>query len=142
MTSISYITGSNAFLLDSGLSALFTGRHIEISVSPLSFSEFCSFFGKNGEEPSTLNEFLREGGLPDSYVYSDSSDKTAYIRDVFITLIKRNSVQKYHIFEETRMDSLTGFLMDNISRLTSSNKIIEALGRTARQSIVSPYAII
>ena len=124
-----YITGSNAFLLASDLSTLFTGRYIEISVFPFSFSEFCSYFEKNGEEPSALNDFLKEGGLPGSYVYSDPFDKTTYIRDVFGTLIKRDLVEKYHIFEEARMDSLTDFLMDNISSLTSSNKISEALGK-------------
>ena len=120
-----YITGSNAFLLSSDLSTLFTGRYIEIPVFPFSFSEFCSYFEKNGEEPSALNEFLREGELPGSYLYSEAVDKAAYIRDVFNTLIKRDLVEKYHILEEARMDSLTDFLMDNISSLTSPNKISE-----------------
>ena len=124
-----YITGSNAFLLSSNLSTLFTGRYIEIPVFPFSFSEFCAYFEKNGEEPSALNEFLREGGLPGSYLYSEAVDKAAYIRDVFNTLIKRDLVEKYHIFEEARMDSLTDFLMDNISSLTSPNKISEVLGK-------------
>lgn len=124
-----YITGSNAFLLSSDLSTLFTGRYIELPVFPFSFSEFCSYFEKNGEEPSALNEFLREGGLPGSYLYSEAVDKAAYIRDVFNTLIKRDLVEKYHILEEARMDSLTDFLMDNISSLTSPNKISEVLGK-------------
>ena len=124
-----YITGSNAFLLSSDLSTLFTGRYIEIPVFPFSFSEFCSYFEKNGEEPSALTEFLREGGLPGSYLYSEAVDKAAYIRDVFNTLIKRDLVEKYHILEEARMDSLTDFLMDNISSLTSPNKISEVLGK-------------
>ena len=124
-----YITGSNAFLLSSDLSTLFTGRYIEIPVFPFSFSEFCSYFEKNGEEPSALTEFLREGGLPGSYLYSAAVDKAAYIRDVFNTLIKRDLVEKYHILEEARMDSLTDFLMDNISSLTSPNKISEVLGK-------------
>lgn len=124
-----YITGSNAFLLSSDLSTLFTGRYIEIPIFPFSFSEFCSYFEKNGEEPSALNEFLREGGLPGSYLYSEAVDKAAYIRDVFNTLIKRDLVEKYHILEEARMDSLTDFLMDNISSLTSPNKISEVLGK-------------
>ena len=124
-----YITGSNAFLLSSNLSTLFTGRYIEIPVFPFSFSEFCAYFEKNGEEPSALNEFLREGGLPGSYLYSEAVDKAAYIMDVFNTLIKRDLVEKYHILEEARMDSLTDFLMDNISSLTSPNKISEVLGK-------------
>lgn len=129
-----YITGSNAFLLSSDLSTLFTGRYIEMPVFPFSLSEFCAYFGKSDKDSSLLEKYLREGGLSGSYLYAESSDKTSYIKDVFNTLIKRDLIEKYHILEESRMDSLVDFLMDNISNLTSPNKISEFLEKNDKMA--------
>lgn len=81
-----------------------------------------------------MEKYLREGGLSGSYLYAESSDKTSYIKDVFNTLIKRDLIEKYHILEESRMDSLVDFLMDNISNLTSPNKISEFLEKNDKMA--------
>ncbi len=63
------------------------------------------------------------GGLAGSYVYSEKEDKSSYIKDVYTTIIKRDLVDKYGIKEEALLDSLTDYMMDNISNLTSANKV-------------------
>lgn len=126
-----YVTGSNAFLLSSDLSTLFTGRYIEIPVYPFSYSEYCNYFNFDGTDSLVLDRYVKEGGLSGSYVYQAQEDKTTYIKDVFYTIVKRDLVDKYHIVEEAQMDSLTDFLMDNISNLTSPNKISSILSQDA-----------
>ncbi|SFS84137.1 hypothetical protein SAMN02910357_02168 [Succinivibrio dextrinosolvens] len=118
-----YITGSNAFLLSSDLSTLFTGRYIEIPVYPFSFSEYCRYYDYTGNTPNVLDSYVSEGGLAGSYVYRDKEDQLAYIKDVYNTVIKRDLVDKYSIKEISLLDSLTDYLMDNISNLTSASKI-------------------
>ena len=49
-----YITGSNAHLLSGDLATLLSGRYVEISMLPLSFSEFVQEF--QGEEKQVWNQ--------------------------------------------------------------------------------------
>lgn len=122
-----YITGSNAFLLSSDLSTLFTGRYIEVPVFPFSLSEYCEYYGIEKEKHNILDEYVINGGLAGAYVYKDKVNQTAYVKDVYNTVIKRDLVDKYSIKEEAILDSLTDYLMDNISNLTSASKISSIL---------------
>lgn len=118
-----YITGSNAFLLSSDLSTLFTGRFIEIPVYPFSFAEYCEYYGYDSNTANVLDLYVMSGGLSGAYVYSEKEDQASYIKDVYTTIIKRDLVDKYGIKEEALLDSLTDYMMDNISNLTSASKI-------------------
>ena len=118
-----YITGSNAFLLSSDLSTLFTGRFIEIPVYPFSFAEYCEYYGYDSNTANVLDSYVMNGGLSGAYVYSEKEDQASYIKDVYTTIIKRNLVDKYGIKGEALLDSLTDYMMDNISNLTSASKI-------------------
>ena len=111
-----YITGSNAFLLSSDLSTLFTGRFIEIPVYPFSFSEYCEYYGYDSNTADVLDSYVMN-------VYDENDDKASYIKDVYTTIIKRDLVDKYGIKEEALLDSLTDYMMDNISNLTSASKV-------------------
>ena len=118
-----YITGSNAFLLSSDLSTLFTGRFIEIPVYPFSFAEYCEYYGYDSNTANVLDSYVMNGGLSGAYVYSEKEDQASYIKDVYTTIINRDLVDKYGIKEEALLDSLTDYMMDNISNLTSASKI-------------------
>ncbi len=122
-----YITGSNAFLLSSDLSTLFTGRYLEIPVFPFSFEEFCRYFEIDGLSDNALDDYVVRGGLSGSYVYKTEEDRVEYIKDVYDTIIKRDLVDKYRVNEVSLFDTLAEFLMDNVSNLTSANKISSIL---------------
>jgi len=70
-----------------------------------------------------LDSYVMNGGLAGSYVYSEKEDQVSYIKDVYTTIIRRDLVDKYGIKEEALLDSLTDYMMDNISNLTSASKI-------------------
>lgn len=121
-----YITGSNAFLLSSDLATLFTGRFIEVPIYPFSFKEYCQYFELDGDTED-LQRYLVEGGMSGSYLYKDKNDAIQYIKDIYITSVKRDLVDKYRITEEALLDTLTEYLMDNVSNLTTANSISNTL---------------
>ena len=125
-----YITGSNAFLLSSDLATLFTGRTYEIQVYPFSFKEFMKYFNYENAQDA-FEKYILEGGMAGSYIYNDVNKKYNYINDVYNALIVRDIQQKYNIQNIGLMDSLTEFMMDNVSNLTSYRKIANILNQAS-----------
>ena len=125
-----YITGSNAFLLSSDLATLFTGRTYEIQVYPFSFKEFMKYFNYESAQDA-FEKYVLEGGMAGSYIYNDVNKKYNYINEVYNALIVRDIQQKYNIQNISLMDSLTEFMMDNVSNLTSYRKIANILNQAS-----------
>ena len=122
-----YLTGSNAFLLSADLATLFTGRYIEIHIFPFSFKEYSLFFEEARNIDELFDEYVLHGGLAGSYVYRTDFDKYTYIREVYNTIVHRDLIQKYNLPDTLVLDMLAEFLMDNVSNLTSPNKISDTL---------------
>ena len=122
-----YVTGSNAFLLSADLATLFTGRYIEIHVFPFSFQEYCEYYSDVSDKDKLFDEYSFKGGLAGSYPYPNDRDRVTYIKEVYETIVTRDLVQKYALPDTTVLQRLSEFLMDNISNLTSPNKVSQLL---------------
>ena len=122
-----YITGSNAFLLSSDLATLFTGRCFEIHVFPFSFQEYCQYYDDVSDKDKLFDDYAIKGGLAGSYAYRTEKDRTNYIKEVYETIVTRDLVQKYALPDTLVLQRLSEFLMDNISNLTSPNKVSQLL---------------
>ena len=122
-----YVTGSNAFLLSADLATLFTGRYIEIHVFPFSFQEYCEYYSDVSDKDKLFDEYSFKGGLAGSYLYPNDRDRGTYIKEVYETIVTRDLVQKYALPDTTVLQRLSEFLMDNISNLTSPNKVSQLL---------------
>lgn len=122
-----YVTGSNAFLLSADLATLFTGRYIEIHVFPFSFQEYCQYFEDVNDKDKLFEDYIVKGGLAGSYAYRTEKDRTNYIGEVYETIVTRDLVQKYALPDTLVLQRLSEFLMDNISNLTSPNKVSQML---------------
>ena len=122
-----YITGSNAFLLSADLATLFTGRYIELHVFPFSFKEYCQFYDTETDKDTLFDDYTLKGGLAGSYAYRTEQDRSNYIKEVYETIVTRDLIQKYALPDTSVLQKLSEFLMDNISNLTSPNKVSNIL---------------
>lgn len=122
-----YITGSNAFLLSADLATLFTGRYIEIHVFPFSFGEYCQYYSETQNRDRLFEDYTRKGGLSGSYAYRTEQDRINYLKEVYRTIVTRDLVQKYALSDASVLQHLSEFLMDNISNLTSPNRVSRLL---------------
>lgn len=122
-----YVTGSNAFLLSADLATLFTGRYIEIHVFPFSFQEYCKYNEEINDKEKLFEDYCVKGGLAGSYAYKTEQDRVNYIKEVYETIVTRDLVQKYTLSDTLVLQKLSEFLMDNISNLTSPNKVSQLL---------------
>ncbi len=122
-----YITGSNAFLLSADLATLFTGRYLEIHVFPFSFKEYLLYHEEESSIDKLFDRYVKEGGFSGSYVYKNERDRVEYLKDVYDTIVNRDLVQKYKLSNTLILDRLAEYLMDNISNLTSVNRVSDTL---------------
>lgn len=121
-----FITGSNAFLLSSDLSTLFTGRTFEIEVFPFSFEEY-RLYNDGGEADRDFDEYAHIGGMSGSYPYHKQEQRYQYLSTVFKTLIVRDIVQRHSVRNESALLRIADYMMDNVSNITSARNITDAL---------------
>ena len=62
-----------------------------------------------------------------SNAYKTEKDRVNYIKEVYETIVTRDLVQKYALPDTLVLQRLSEFLMDNISNLTSPNKVSQLL---------------
>lgn len=84
-----YITGSNAYMLSGDLATLLTGRYVEISMLPLSFSEYMQSSDKDKE--SAFADYIKYGGLPFVATMDRTDDKVdTYLEGIYNTVIVKD----------------------------------------------------
>lgn len=122
-----FITGSNAFLLSSDLATLFTGRTMNIEVYPFSFKEYINYFEYQNDIDKAFDNYITEGGMPGTFVYSERKEKYDYLSDVFSTVLLRDLIDKYKIRNQNEIKKLSEYMMDNIGNVLSPNNVCNCL---------------
>lgn len=127
-----YLTGSNASLLSGELATLLSGRYIEISMLPLSFAEYYEL--KGGDRRDAWNEYFRRGGFPFAATLEDEGVWRDYLLGIYHTVLLKDIVARKGISDVPVLESVTGFLFDNVGNMVSSKKIADSLTSDGRKT--------
>lgn len=117
-----YITGSNASMLSRKLGTKLTGRYSQFELFPFSYSEFLDFLGLEQEKES-FDQYFETGGFPE-YIAEKAGD---YFGTLLRDILTRDIAVRKNINNEQQLIRLAVFLMSNVGKELSYNKISNLL---------------
>ena len=130
-----YITGSNAYMLSSEISTLLSGRYVEISMLPLSFSEYASAVGKVKPEnrQKIYNDYITKSSFPYTLELDTNDSLTDYLRGVYDTIMVKDIVNRKKIQDVMMLESVVRFVADNIGNMLSTKRIADIMTAEGRK---------
>jgi predicted AAA+ superfamily ATPase len=125
------ISGSNAKLLSRELGTLLTGRHLDLSVFPLSFREFLAFNGLNPSDKidlvnqetdikGLLRRYIEFGSFPEVVL---SQQKKEILLGYFEDLVTKDLLRRFKIRKSQALKSLIKYYLSNAGTLTTFSSI-------------------
>jgi predicted AAA+ superfamily ATPase len=135
------ITGSNSKMLSGELATLIAGRHVEVRIHPLTYSEFLEFHNLSDSDESLMT-YLNYGGLPGLRKVGLDNDEQvwAYLSSVFNTIVLKDIIERHDIRNIPFLNNLMTFYADTTGKLTSANSISKYM--KAQQEDVSSNLIL
>lgn len=127
------ISGSNAKLLSHELGTVLTGRHLDLTVFPLSFKEFLSFRGLPSANSAALREYLEIGGFPEAV---SSAHRQEILLSYFEDILNKDLLRRFRVRKPEQLKSLAKYyLSNNSSQITfnSFEKSFEISANTAKK---------
>ena len=118
-----YVTGSNAHLLSEDVATEFRGRSEVISVTPLSFAEFCSARPDATDFYQLRNEYLAFGGLPECVLMESEEARKNYLVDLNRTIYQRDLAQRHKLGDDALLGAVMDIAMSNIGCLTNPTRL-------------------
>lgn len=133
------ISGSNSKLLSKELATLLTGRHLDLTVFPLSFREFLNFrrvylkdeldiVNKRVEIKALLREYLEFGSFPKVVL---EEEKEKILLTYFDDVLNKDLIRRYKIRKPEKLKSLLKFYLSNNSSLVTFSSLEKSLGVSA-----------
>src|SRR3989344_2913787 len=143
------ITGSNSKLLSKEISTILTGRSINVSLYPFSFTELLEakkVHTKNWEVDLNVqskirkefSEYIISGGLPKRIIENDD----IILQENYENILYRDIIKRFNINLEKPIKEISLYLLSNISKelsLRSLSKTIEIKNISTVKSILDTF---
>ena len=131
------ITGSNSKLLSHEMASTLTGRYIQITVFPFSFSETVRFSKQSlpetihatptetGKMLAMLHTYLFNGGFPETVL--NPGVLKNYLSSLFDSILLKDILKRFRIRQTQQLYDLSNFLLSNYTNLFTFNQIKDTL---------------
>lgn len=131
------ITGSNSKLLSHEMASTLTGRYIQITVLPFSFSETIRFNQQTfpadtnttpmetGKMLRWLHTYLFNGGFPETVL--NPGILKNYLSALFDSVLLKDILKRFRVRQTQQLYDISNFLLSNYTNLFSFNQIKESL---------------
>ena len=129
-----FISGSSTQMLSREIGTKLTGRQVSFEVYPLTFNEFLSFNDLHiKSELDYLHhktlirhlflQYMDYGGFPEIVLRTDNEDKKLLLKNYFEDILYRDVATRHEVRDTANLRNLAVYLLTNIARLTSINKL-------------------
>jgi predicted AAA+ superfamily ATPase len=123
-----YLTGSNAHLLSGEIATLLSGRYVEIRMLPLSFKEYVSAVGGEGNLQQVYIDDLTQSSFPYALeLAGDARRITEYLSGIYNSVIFKDVMFRNKIADPMMLDSVVRFIFHNIGNLLSTTNIANTM---------------
>lgn len=129
-----FVTGSNAKFLSKDIITEFRGRGFEISIYPLSFSEYMSVYP--GTIQAGLNEYMLYGGLPQILSYDNEEHKVEFLKKLFEETYIKDIKERYDIRKDDDLEELINIVASCIGALSNPSKLANTF-KSEKKSLIS-----
>ncbi len=133
-----FVTGSNAKFLSKDIATEFGGRGDEISMYPLSFSEFMSVY--DGHYYDGFNEYVTFGGIPIVVLAKTDEQKMSLLENLFKETYITDIATRNKVRNPSEMETLLNILSSAIGSLTNPNKLQKTF-KSVNQSKITATTI-
>lgn len=131
-----FVSGSSSKLLSEEFGTVLTGRHVDLTVYPLSFGEFLTFKGleikdkmdlisKRIKIKGLLRDFIENGAFPQVVL---SGEKKEILARYFDDIVSRDVVERYNVRKAAKLRALASYYLTNVSSPISFNRIKKFIG--------------
>lgn len=133
------VSGSNAHLLSRELGTLLTGRHIDLNVFPLSFTEYLLFNNieiktsldvdrKKTEIMGFFRKYMESGSFPEVAL---SDKKSEVLLNYFDDLLTKDLIKRFRVRKTNAMKALIKYYLSNAGNLMTFSSIEKYLEITS-----------
>lgn len=131
------ITGSNSKLLSHEMASTLTGRYIQVTVLPFSFTETIRFNKQihpleinatpteTGKMLGLLQTYLFNGGFPETVL--NPGILRNYLSSLFDSILLKDILKRFMIRQTHQFYDLSNYLLSNYTNLFTYNQIKETL---------------